>query len=464
MIIEFQGAARTVTGSMHLLYVNGHRVLLDCGMFQGRREESEKRNRNFPFEPASIDAVVLSHAHIDHSGNLPNLVKQGFTGPIFCTSATYDLCQIMLADSAHIQERDAEFVTKKHLKRGEPPVFPLYTVDDAKRAMKSFKRIPYAQKFDVVKGLQAMYFDAGHILGSASVRLEIRENGTEKTLGFTGDIGRWNMPIIRDPQFMGDVEVLISESTYGGIEHDPPSDMDNQLAEVIVRTTNRGGKIIVPAFSVGRTQDLIYALHALRKKGTLPDIPIFLDSPLAVNATDIFRRHMECFDEQAHSYMVNNEDPFGMSQMHYIRSVDESKKLNDFHKPCLIIAASGMCEAGRIRHHLVNNIQDERNTILIVGYQAEHTLGRKLVEKWEEVTIFGEVYKRKAEVVVLNSFSAHADGHELVKYITQYDRRRLHQIYLVHGEYDRQQKLLAELQQRDYRGIEIPVRGQKFQL
>jgi metallo-beta-lactamase family protein len=464
MIIEFQGAARTVTGSMHLLHINGKRVVLDCGLFQGKREESERRNRTFPFDPASIDALILSHAHIDHSGNLPNLVKQGYSGPIYCTSATYDLCQIMLADSAHIQERDAEFVTKKHLKRGEAPVLPLYTVNDAKAAMKNFKRMFYNQEFEVIEGVQATFFDAGHILGSASVRMKIRENGITKTLGFSGDIGRWNMPIIRDPQFMGDVEVLMSESTYGGIEHDPPSDMESQLAEVIVRTVNRGGKLIVPAFSVGRTQDLIYALHGLREKGKLPQIPIFLDSPLAVNATDIFRRHPECFDEITHVFLLDHRDPFGFDQLHFIRSVDDSKRLNDLCTPCMIIAASGMCEAGRIRHHLANNIQDERNTILIIGYQAEHTLGRKLVEQWDEITIFGEVYRRNAEVVVLNSFSAHADGKELVKYILQFDKKQLQQIYLVHGEYDRQQKLLAALQQQGYERVDIPVRGQKFQL
>jgi len=359
MIIEFQGAARTVTGSMHLLHINGKRVVLDCGLFQGKREESERRNRTFPFDPASIDALILSHAHIDHSGNLPNLVKQGYSGPIYCTSATYDLCQIMLADSAHIQERDAEFVTKKHLKRGEAPVLPLYTVNDAKAAMKNFKRMFYNQEFEVIEGVQATFFDAGHILGSASVRMKIRENGITKTLGFSGDIGRWNMPIIRDPQFMGDVEVLMSESTYGGIEHDPPSDMESQLAEVIVRTVNRGGKLIVPAFSVGRTQDLIYALHVLREKGKLPQIPIFLDSPLAVNATDIFRRHPECFDEITHGFLLDHRDPFGFDQLHFIRSVDDSKRLNAVYDYCRLrnvrsrthSSSSGKQHSGRTEYH-----------------------------------------------------------------------------------------------------------------
>ncbi|HZY09933.1 MAG TPA: MBL fold metallo-hydrolase, partial [Bacteroidota bacterium] len=444
--------------------VNGARILLDCGMFQGRRAESEKRNRHLPFDPKSIDAVLLSHAHIDHSGNLPQLVKHGYRGPIYCTPATYDLCQIMLADSGHIQERDAEFINKKHAKRNEPLVEPLYTVNDAKETIKFFHKIPYHYNFEVVPSVIATFVDAGHILGSASIKIKAKEKALKISLGFTGDIGRSNMPIINDPQFMGNVDALICESTYGGTLHDPPTEMSSQLEQVITNALQRGGKIIIPAFSVGRTQDLIYKLHSIRERHDFSDIPIFLDSPLAVNATDIFRRHPECYDEETLDFLIANEDPFGMRQLHYIRSVEESKLLNERKSPCIIIAASGMCEAGRIRHHLANNIDDPRNTILIVGYQADHTLGRKLVDQLEEVTIFGDIYKRRADVVVLNSFSAHADGNELLKYIGRFDRKQLQQIFLIHGEFERQQALRGELNERGYKHVEIPTMGQKVDL
>ena len=464
MKIEFQGAARVVTGSMHLLHINGKRVLLDCGLYQGKRQESIDRNKTFPFEPASIDAVVLSHAHIDHSGNLPGLVKQGFHGPIYCTPATYDLCQIMFADSAFIQERDAEFVTKQHKKKNLPPAEPLYTVDDVREAMKYFQSVPYNKDFDVLPNVSVKYVDAGHILGSAEVRMNIKNNGSAVRLGFSGDVGRKGMPIIQDPHFMGDVDVLLCESTYGGIVHDPPSDTNQKLKEVIAQAVKQGGKIIVQAFSVGRTQDFIYALNELRQKEQIPRIPIFVDSPLAVNATDIFRKHPECFDEETLALLTNHQDPFGMSGLQYIRSVEESKKLNDRNGPCVIIAASGMCEGGRIRHHLANNIEDAKNIILIIGYQAEHTLGKRLVEKQEEVTIFGEVHKRKADVVVMNSFSAHADGDELLEYVSNFNRKQLRQVFLVHGELDRQQKLQAGLKKNGYENVEIPVRGQQFEI
>ena len=464
MTIEFQGAARTVTGSMHILHINGHRVLLDCGLFQGHREEAIDRNKNFPFDPASIDAILLSHAHIDHSGNLPGIVKRGYKGPIYCTPATRDLCSVMLPDSGFIQEKDTEYLNKKRAKNHEPFVEPLYTSHDAAAAMEHFRGVAYGKEFDVVSGLNAKFEDAGHILGSASIRLAIRENGSTKSLGFTGDVGRWNMPIIRDPSFMGDVDVLLSESTYGGILHDPPEDMGKQLIDVLDRTFARRGKAIVPAFSVGRTQDIVFALHKLRDEGKLPGIPIYVDSPLAINATDIFKRHPECFDDEMRAHIVQHHDPLGLSQLHYVRTAEESKKLNDLKEPCIIIAASGMCEAGRILHHLANNIGDERNTVIIVGYQAEHTLGKKLVDKWEEVRIFGDIFKRRAEVVVLNSFSAHADGNELLKYIGQFDKKKLQHIFLVHGELERQQNLQTGLQEHGYSRVEIPVKGQKFEM
>ncbi|TLY32940.1 MAG: MBL fold metallo-hydrolase [Ignavibacteria bacterium] len=464
MEIEFRGAARTVTGSMHVLHIAGTTVLLDCGLFQGKRDESNARNRTFPFDPRSITAVVLSHAHIDHSGNLPGLVKQGYTGPIFSTLATRDLCGIMLADSGSIQEKDAEFLNRKLSKLHQPPVEPLYTASDAGAAMKLFRGVPYGTPFQVTPNLTAEFFDAGHILGSASVKLTIKENGTTKKLGFTGDLGRRDMPILRDPVFMGDVEALISESTYGGKVHDPPEDMGNALVADLSRTIGRGGKIIVPAFSVGRTQDLVYSLHQLADAGKLARIPIFVDSPLAVNATDIYREHPECFDDDTYKVIQSNRDPFGLGQLRYIRSVEESIKLNELKGPCMIISASGMCEAGRILHHLANNIEDSRNTILIVGYQAEHTLGKRLVDQEDEVKIFGKIYRRKAEVVVHNAFSAHADGNELMAYIGQFKKSGLSKVFLVHGEYVRAGDLQRGLNERGYASVEIPERGQKFGL
>jgi metallo-beta-lactamase family protein len=449
---------------MHLLHIDGSTILLDCGLFQGRRAEANERNRHFPFDPASIAAVVLSHAHIDHSGNLPNLVKQGFTGPIWCTPATKDLCEIMLADSGHIQVKDAEFLNKKLSQQHLPPVEPLYTPEDAAAALRLFRTVPYDKEFPVLPSLTARFADAGHILGSASIRLAHTRNGSVKYLGFTGDVGRWKMPIIRDPASMGDVELLISESTYGGKLHDPPDDMEKSLVADLTRAIGRGGKVIVPAFSVGRTQDLVYTLHSLFDKGKLPRIPIYVDSPLAVNATEIYKKHPECFDEEVSRHVAANHDPFGLAQIHYVRSAEESKQLNDRKEPCMIIAASGMCEAGRILHHLSNNVEDPRTMILIVGYQAEHTLGYKLVHREEEVKIFGNVYKRKAEVVIYNSFSAHADNDELLKFIGMVDPKKLQRVFLVHGEYERQLAFQKALGERNYANVQIPQRGEKFEL
>jgi metallo-beta-lactamase family protein len=459
MQIEFQGAARTVTGSMHILHVDGARILLDCGLFQGRRAESNDRNRNFPFDPASIDAVVLSHAHIDHSGNLPQLVKKGFTGPIYATPATRDLCAIMLADSGFIQEKDAEFLNKKLAKRGEPPIEPIYGPRDVAATMKLFRTVAYDTPFDVRPNVTVRYSDAGHILGSASLHITVKEKGTTKTIGFTGDIGPKNLPIVRDPVFLGQVEALISESTYGGTPHTSTGEKEELLRSDLQRTIDRGGKVIVPAFSIGRTQDLVFALHKLFDAGKLPRVRIYVDSPLAVNATEVFKMHPECFDSETYAHVLANHDPFGFNQLHYVRDVAESKKINDRTEPCMIIAASGMCEAGRILHHLANNIADKRNTVLIVGFQAEHTLGRKLVNKEREVNIFGSPYELNAEVVVHDSFSAHADGNDLLGYVGQCDRRQLQQVFLVHGEYERQLAFQKGLKDRGYDRVEIPERG-----
>lgn len=465
MIIQFFGAARTVTGSMHLISVNGTNILLDCGLFQGKRAESYERNRQFPFDPTKIDAVILSHAHIDHAGNLPHLVKCGFHGPIYTTEATRDLCNIMLYDSAYLQERDIEYVNKKHAKKKEPPVQPLYDVMDVTAAMSQFVSIPYQKKVTVAPGIAATFLDAGHILGSAVSVLEIEEKGTKKTIGFTGDLGRKNAPIIKDPQPIGSVDVLITESTYGGKLHDPIDGMKDSLYQVIKRTSDRGGKVIIPSFSVGRTQEIVYLLSELFDDGKLPVIPIYVDSPLAVNASDIFRLHTECFDEETLAHLQANEDPFGFNRLIYVRSVDESKKLNSLKSSCIIISASGMCEGGRVVHHLANNVEDPKNTILIVGFQAEHTLGRRLVEKQPEISIFGEIHPLNAEVVVLNSFSAHAGQDELVDYVKAADQSKLKKIFLVHGEIAQIEKFSAKLKEVGVKkDAFIPTLGEKAEI
>lgn len=461
MQIEFLGAAQTVTGSMHLVMTNGRKILLDCGMYQGKRAESNEHNRHFPFNPKEIDAVILSHAHIDHSGNLPNLVKQGFSGEIYCTPATRDLCGIMLSDSAHIQEKDAEFFNKQPQNRKEPPIEPLYTIADAMAAIDHLKPVPYNREFDVFDNIIAKFTDAGHILGSASIKLTTKENGSTKTLGFTGDVGRWNMPIIRDPEFMGNIETLITESTYGGILHDPPENMERNLLADLNRTISRKGKIIVPAFSVGRTQDLLYSLHKLFNEGLLPRIPIYVDSPLATNATAIYKKHPECYDEETRKLFSGDADPFGFAGVQYIQSVEESKRLNDKKESCMIISASGMCEAGRILHHLANNIENPKNTILMIGYCAEHTLGRRIIDKVPQVKIFGAEFWLRAEVIVHNSFSAHADNDELLRYISRFDKKILSKIFVVHGEPDKSTQFAANLNKSGFRNIEIPTRGQK---
>ncbi len=463
MEIQFLGAARTVTGSMHLLSVNGKQILLDCGMFQGRRADTYDRNMNFPFDPSTIDTVVLSHAHIDHAGNLPNLAKKGFTGSIYCTPATADLCRIMLMDSAHIQEKDAEFVNKKRAKKKLPAIEPLYATDDVQQMLDLLIEIPYRTEFEILDGVKGKYFDAGHILGSACVHLTIEEKGKSPFhLGFTGDVGRPNLPILRDPEFMGNVSALICESTYGGKLHAPAEESSKKLLDVVRRTMDRGGKIIVPAFSVGRTQDLVYQLNNLKNEGLLPDLPVYVDSPLSMKATEIFRKHPECFDDETNEILKSDDDVFGFERLRFIRDADESRALNDTKGSCMIIAASGMCEAGRIVHHLNNNVENPNNTVMIVGYQAEHTLGRKIVDRNPEISIFGEPKKLNCEVVVMNSFSAHADNNELLDFMSPFDKGQLKNIFLVHGEMDRAEAFAATLKAKQFRQIDIPERQERF--
>lgn len=464
MKLTFWGAAQTVTGSLHMLEFSGRRVFLDCGLFQGRRADARKRNREFPADPKNVDAVLLSHAHIDHAGLLPKLYREGFRGPVFATDATRDLCASMLPDSAHIQKKDAEWVNRRERRRGDRRVVPLYTGADAEGVLELFEAVDYGTPFQPFPGLEVTYRDAGHILGSATMVLEAEEDGRVVKLGFTGDVGRDSRPILRDPQPMDDCDYLISESTYGGKVHDPPEQAKERLAEVVGATARRGGKVIIPAFAVGRTQELVYRLDQLTNEGRLPPIPVFVDSPLAVNVTDVFRRHPECYDAELLEYIQQDPDPFGFARLSYIRDAEDSKRLNGSRLPMVIISASGMAEAGRILHHLRNNIEDEKNTVMMVGYCAPHTLGRRLIERRDEVKIFGRPHPLRAEVEVMNSYSAHADEPELVRFIGHLDPDRLRTVFLVHGDPERQTALTEALSEVGYRNVHAPQRGEVVEL
>jgi metallo-beta-lactamase family protein len=462
--LTFWGAAQTVTGSLHLLEYDGRRVLLDCGLYQGRRAEANRLNRDFPVRPREVDAVLLSHAHIDHSGLLPKLYREGFRGSVYCTHATRDLCAAMLADSAHIQEKDAEWVNRRERRRGPDRIEPLYGREDAEAVMERFVGIDYATPFSPLPGLEAEYRDAGHILGSATIALTVREGGRTVRLGFTGDVGRAGRPILRDPEPMPDCDVLICESTYGGKTHEPAERAKDRLAQVVTETARRGGKVIIPAFAVGRTQEIVFRLDELANEGRLPPVHVFVDSPLAVNVTEIFRAHPECYDDALREYMTSDPNPFGFSRLTYVRDVEESKKLNASRLPMVIISASGMCEAGRILHHLRNNVEDPRNTVMIVGYCAPHTLGRRIVEREREVRIFGEPYRLRAQVEVMNAYSAHADEPELVRFVGHMDPDRLREIFLVHGDPPRQEALGLALTAAGYSRPRAPARGESFEL
>ncbi len=469
MQITFCGAAQTVTGSQHLIEVNGLKILLDCGLFQGKRSESEERNRNFPFDPKTIDVLVLSHAHTDHAGNIPNLVKRGFRGDIICTHATRDLCAVMLMDSGHIQEKDVEFVNKRRKKRGEPPIEPIYTKEDAAASLDYFLSQPYNRPRVIAPGIKLTFIDAGHMLGSASVILDIddKDAGRDVRLVFSGDIGRKGIPIIRDPQIPEFADILILESTYGGRTHDPYPDAEKELERIIVNTYRRGGKVIVPAFAVGRTQQLVYTLHQLAVKGDIPRLPIYVDSPLAANTTDVFRSHPECYDAETRDFVMGgssgNRDPFGFADVHYTRSVEDSKQLNFMREPAIIISASGMAETGRILHHLKNNIEDSRTTVLIVGWQAPDTLGRRFVDGEKIVSIFGEKYHNNAQVAVLNGFSGHADHNELIGWVEPMQRKP-RRTFLVHGELEAANALAGALRQQLNLQVDIPSWKQSYDI
>ncbi len=433
MKIHFLGAARTTTGSMYLLEVNGKKLLLECGLFQGHREESINRNCCFPFDPKQIDAVVLSHAHMDHAGNLPNLVKQGYEGNIHCTFATRDLCSIMLVDSGHIQEADALFISKQRAKKSLPPVAPLYTVADAEKTLHQFVTVGYDRPFLLVPGVTVTFRDAGHILGSAQVIFDVQEQGKKFRYLFSGDVGRGGDEILRDPVPVENVDYLQIESTYGGREHALRTDADEILARLVSATLAQKGQIIIPAFSVGRTQQIVYVLNQLTLAGQVPRVPIFVDSPLSVNATEIYRLHGECFNATINQFLHEKANPFGMANLTYIREAEQSKKLNELHEPAIIISASGMAEAGRVRHHLKNHLGDPKNLILFIGYCAEHTLGAQIVAGKNPVNIFGEPQEVRAKVVSLDTYSGHADKNELRRYVQKISGN-LKKIFCIHGE------------------------------
>lgn len=461
MHIEFRGAAREVTGSCHLLHVNGHVVALDCGMFQGSRAESRRKNERLPVDPERLDAIILSHAHIDHAGRLPFLVKQGYRHTIWATAATRDLTAIMLADSAHIQEKDADFLSR----RGAPHAEPLYDTDDARQTQRQMIGVPYEKWFDVVPGLRAQFVEAGHILGSASVVLEAHEAGEVKRIIFSGDVGRSGLAIIRDPAPpKGGADVVLLESTYGNRDHESVTGARDHLARVVRETAARGGRVLIPAFAVGRTQELVYDLHGLHREGRIPAIPIVIDSPLAFNATSVFELHPEVFDRNEDLVRITN-DLFEFPLMRFTRDVSESKALNSATGPMVIISASGMAESGRILHHLLRGADDPRNTILIVGFQAEHTLGRRIVEKRPLLRIMGQEVPLRAQVEILNGYSAHGDRGELHAWINAVRDdgtrvgRAAPRVHLVHGEPAAQEAFMATLRADGYT-VDAPAEGE----
>ncbi len=460
--IAFQGAARTVTGSRHRIRFGERSWLFDCGLYQGHRDEADRVNRTFAFAPAELDAVVASHAHLDHTGNLPTLVAQGFGGPIHCTAATADLSLFMLADSAHLMERDIEHVNRH--RQGRPLRRPLYAPRDVTETVGRLARHAYRQPWELFAGVRVEYFNAGHILGAALTTCEFRNGGRTLRLGMSGDLGRPERPILVDPERHPGVEVLVLESTYGDRFHTPDEEAERRLVEIIARTVARGGRVLVPAFAVGRTQELVATLHALCERGRLCDLPIFVDSPMAREATGVFVRHPECFDEETREAFTRHQGaPFGFARLRYVGSPEESRALNDRGEPCIIIAASGMCEGGRILHHLRHGLRDPRNTVLFVGFQAEGTLGRRLRDGAGTVNILGEPVTVGAEVAAIDGFSAHADQRELVAWVASLSPppRR---IFLVHGELGPAEALAVVLRARTGADVRIPEKGEEFDL
>lgn len=469
MKLTFCGAAQEVTGSAHFLELeNGFKVLLDCGLYQGNAKEMKDFNEHWYFDPASVDCVVLSHAHIDHSGRLPRLVKDGFEGTIHCTHATRSLCAIMLLDSAFIQVRETEWYNKRIRKKKGTDEYqakePLYEEVDVAKTMDQFIGYGYDRWVSIHPDVDILFRDAGHILGSASVTLRIREKGRTVHLGFSGDVGRPNRPILRDPKPMPEVDYMICESTYGDKDHLGQPDELDKFLEIIKHTClEKKGKLIIPAFSVGRTQEIVYMLDRMETAGKLPHIPVYVDSPLAVNATMIFGSHPECFDNELNKYLLIDDNPFGFNALTYVKEVEVSKRLNEMNEPCIIISSSGMMNAGRVRHHLFNNIDQKKNTILIVGYCAPNTPGGMLIDGKDYLRIFGENKTVRADIEIMDSFSAHADRGELLDFLHN-QRGHLKKLFLVHGELDTQKKFQTLLFENGFRKVEIPHLAESFML
>jgi metallo-beta-lactamase family protein len=466
MKIKFFGAAREVTGSKHLITTDsGKRILLDCGMFQGKGLETDGMNRDLGFDPSLIDHLILTHAHIDHSGLIPYIYKLGFRGSIVSTNATRDLCAIMLTDSAFIQEHDTMTFNKRRAKKGLPLVTPLYSQEDAKACMGLFIGVPWDMKFRIDENIKVKFTSTGHMLGSGVANIEINENGKIKRIAYTGDIGRPFDPILTPPVPFPQADILITESTYGDRLHHDEKVAEDELLKVVIDTcVTKGGKLIIPAFSVGRTQEIVFTLNNFFNEGRLPKIDMFVDSPLAVNATTVFRMHSECYNENFLKVLMKDSDPFGFDNLFYITKVEDSKRLNDHKKPCVIISASGMMEAGRVKHHLANNISDPKNTILVVGYCAPTTLGARIVRGDKEVSIHGTVYPVNAEVKKIESFSGHGDYKEMISFISCQDKKALAKTFIVHGEYETQKKYVVSLQNEGFSNIEIPAKGQEYEI
>ncbi len=461
--LEFHGAAQTVTGSMHVLHLNGQSFAMDCGLFQGHRQEARDRNTKFPMPPEKLSGVLLSHAHIDHSGNIPGLVRHGFSGPVYATPATCDLCDVMLADSAHIQEEDARFWNEKRASRRSDYILPLYTLKDARASAKYFHAVAYDQVARFSDHATATFLEAGHILDSAMLLVEMRRPEPVRLL-YTGDFGRFHMPILRDPaEPLPPVDYLITECTYADRRHAQADDMQQRLVEIISQTRSVGGKVIIPSFSVGRTQNLVYYLARAIADGQLEKLPIYVDSPLSVNATEIFKKHPECYDEEARKFYKQEGDIFGDHVVTYITRVEDSKALNHSDRPCVVIASAGMCEAGRILHHLKNNIENESNTVVIVGFMAQHTLGRRIVERSEELKIFGRMYKLLCRVEVLNGFSAHADSADFARAFAPL-APKLRGAFCVHGEGTQPAAMRDILLKLGCPNVHIPAPGERFPL
>jgi len=473
MNVKFCGAAEVVTGSSHLITLdNGYKILLDCGLYQGNDDKFKDFNTSWFFKPAEIDLLILSHSHIDHCGRIPKLVRDGFHGDIICTHATRSLCAIMLLDSAKIQERDAEYYNKRLLKKKKkknkgakkkPLREPLYTSEDIAPTMNLFKGIGYERWHRVNENIELLFRDAGHILGSANVTLRINENGKETMIGFTGDIGRPDRPILRDPKPMPEVDYMICESTYGAKDHQAKPAEEERLLQIIKKTcVEKKGKLIIPAFSVGRTQEIVYMLDQMETAGLLPKIPVYVDSPLAVNATQVFGAHPECYDNNLNEYLLIDNNPFGFNKLTYVREVAVSKSLNNSNQPCIIISASGMMNAGRIRHHIFNNIDREKNTLLIVGYCSPNTLGGILRNGVDKVKLFGEWKVVNMEIEIMDSFSAHADRGEMVEFLS--NQKKLKSLFLVHGEPKSQKVFKKQLIEEGFKSVKIPKLAQEFDL